>query len=227
MQHATIEINELKEEYTKMWCIVEQQVRNSFKAIEQHDRGLAKSIMVIENKVNAQELVLDSACERFLVLFAPVAIDLRFAISMIKINNNLERIGDFANSLAMFTYHYQDAVLDEKLTDGIKWDRLTALVLEMMEVVKNAFDREDSSLARDVLRIDDEVDNLKANSVQVLADYIRLHPDKTEMLLHFNTVIRRIERMADRLSNIAEDLVFYFEAKELRHTMSKNKDIEE
>lgn len=227
MQHAELEIDEVKVEYAKMWHIVEKQVRQAFAAVENCDKGIAKEVMVLENKVNAQELVVDNACERFLVLFAPVAIDLRFAVSMIKINNNLERIGDFADSLAYFTYSHQTEQIDSSLMEKLQWKKMTGTVLEMMSKAKEAFTVEDSAIAREILRLDDEVDRINAQVTPILAEYISNNPDKTELMLYFSTVMRRIERMGDRLSNIAENLVFYIDAKELRHAASLKKSQQE
>lgn len=223
MQHAALEMDEVKTEFAKMWHTVEKQVKQAFTAVETCDKGIAKEVMVMENKVNAQELVVDNACERYLVLFAPVAVDLRFAVSMIKINNNLERIGDFAESLAIFTYNTQTGIIDPELMEQLQWKKMTGIVLDMMNKAKEAFVEENSSLARLILQMDDDIDKINATVNPILAEYMRQHPDEIETMLYFSTVMRRIERIGDRLSNIAEDLVFYIDAKELRHRASLKK----
>ena len=227
MQHATLELDEVKTEYAKMWHTVEKQVKQAFLAVETCDKGIAKEVMVMENKVNAQELVVDNACERYLVLFAPVAVDLRFAVSMIKINNNLERIGDFADSLAKFTYYNQEGVIDPDLMEKLQWKKLTSTVAEMMTKAKEAFEEEDSAMARTILQMDDEIDKINKAVNPILAEYMQAHPEQISEMLYFSTVMRRIERIGDRLSNIAEDLVFYIDAKELRHRASLKKAKEE
>ena len=223
MQHATLELDEVKTEYAKMWHTVEKQVKQAFLAVETCDKGIAKEVMVMENKVNAQELVVDNACERYLVLFAPVAVDLRFAVSMIKINNNLERIGDFADSLAKFTYYNQEGVIDPDLMEKLQWKKLTGTVAKMMTKAKEAFEEEDSAMARTILQMDDEIDKINKAVNPILAEYMQAHPEQISEMLYFSTVMRRIERIGDRLSNIAEDLVFYIDAKELRHRASLKK----
>lgn len=227
MQHATLELDEVKTEYAKMWHTVEKQVKQAFLAVETCDKGIAKEVMVMENKVNAQELVVDNACERYLVLFAPVAVDLRFAVSMIKINNNLERIGDFADSLAKFTYYNQEGVIDPDLMEKLQWKKLTGTVAKMMTKAKEAFEEEDSAMARTILQMDDEIDKINKAVNPILAEYMQAHPEQISEMLYFSTVMRRIERIGDRLSNIAEDLVFYIDAKELRHRASLKKAKEE
>ena len=178
MQHATLELDEVKTEYAKMWHTVEKQVKQAFLAVETCDKGIAKEVMVMENKVNAQELVVDNACERYLVLFAPVAVDLRFAVSMIKINNNLERIGDFADSLAKFTYYNQEGVIDPDLMEKLQWKKLTGTVAEMMTKAKEAFEEEDSAMARTILQMDDEIDKINKAVNPILAEYMQAHPEQ-------------------------------------------------
>lgn len=218
MKQTETEIKELKGHLAQMWSLAEQQVRKSFEAVTAFDKDLACEIISREKNVNAQELVVDHHCENFIARFSPVAVDLRFVLSLLKINNNLERIGDFAESIALFVAHHQTKAIPTELFKQLQLRRMFDTVLKMMEGARTALAREDSRLASRVLGLDDVVDMIHREAVPVLAAWITAHPDETAEVMGIHNVVRRVERMGDRLSNIAEDVVFYVDAKELRHT---------
>ena len=109
------DIKSLKGHHAQMWELVENQVKKAYFALDKNDKDVAKEVITREKMVNAQELVVDHHCEEFLALFNPVAVDLRFVISLLKINNNLERIGDFAESIALFVSYQLQKPLDSIL----------------------------------------------------------------------------------------------------------------
>lgn len=217
MKHTEEEIKRIKLYHAQMWELVENQVRKAFEALMNADKELAHEILTREKMVNAQELVIDQHCENFIALFNPVAVDLRFVISLLKINNNLERIGDFAESIALFVIYHQGEKIDPELMVNLKMETMMSSAMEMLVKARTALSKEDSKLASRVLLIDDILDSINRDSVPILAQYIVANPDKATEMLHFHGVIRRIERIGDRASNIAEDVVFYVDAKELRH----------
>lgn len=218
MKQTEIEIKELKGHLARMWSMVEQQVGKSFEAVTAFDKDLAHEILTREKSVNAQELVVDHHCENFIARFSPVAVDLRFVLSLLKINNNLERIGDFAESIALFVTYHQTKAIAPELMEQLQMRKMFDTVLKMTEGARTALAREDSRLASRVLGLDDVVDMIHRNAVPVLAAWITAHPDETLEAMGIHNVVRRVERMGDRVSNIAEDVVFYVDAKELRHT---------
>ncbi|MEG1572105.1 MAG: phosphate signaling complex protein PhoU [Bacteroidales bacterium] len=217
MKPIEIEIERIKEQHSQMWEMVEQQVRKAFVAMETFDKELAHEIISREKMVNAQELVVDHYCENFIALFNPVAVDLRLMISLLKINNNLERIGDFAESIALFVLHQQTKVMDPELVKNIQLKKMTDNAMQMLSIARNAWDQENCTMASRVLTLDDILDDINRDSVKILADYSVAHPEHATEILHIYAVIRRIERIGDRASNIAEDTCFYLDAKELRH----------
>lgn len=221
MKHTLAEINELKGRHIEMWNLVESQVDKSFKALLTFDKELAHQVVAREKVVNAQELVVDHHCENFIALFAPVAVDLRFIISMLKINNNLERIGDFAESIALFVLYQQQSVLDEQLVKNLQLVDMTSTANEMLLQTRIALQSEDSAKASVVLAMDDKIDKLNRQATEILAQYMAENSDKIVEMLNLHSIIRRIERVGDRVSNIAEDIVFFVDAKELRHTAKK------
>lgn len=217
MKHTEEEIITIKQAHTQMWELVESQVRKAFVALENFDKDLAHEILTREKMVNAQELIADHHCENFIALFNPVAVDLRFVISIFKINNNLERIGDFAESIAGFIIYHQSSTIDAQLMADLKLKEMMKDALIMLSTARTALAKEDSKIASSVLSMDDKIDQINFRAVKILSDYIIAHPESTEEMLHLHAVIRRIERIGDRSANIAEDVVFYVDAKELRH----------
>lgn len=217
MKPIEIEISQLKAHHNQMWDLVMSQVRKSYTAFENNDKDLAREVVARERMVNAQELVVDYHCENFIALFNPVAIDLRFVISLMKINNNLERIGDFAESIGNFVLFNQTKPLDAEFAKSIQIKKMMDTTLKMMDMAYDAILHEDSTKAGRVLALDDIVDQINRASVKIIADYGVLHTEMINELLHLYGVIRRIERVGDRSSNIAEDVMFYVDAKEMRH----------
>lgn len=217
MRHTESEIKILKTHHIEMWNLVEGQVHKAFEAMLTGNKDLAREVIARERVVNAQELVVDHHCEDFIALFSPVAVDLRFVISLLKINNNLERIGDFAESIALFVLYQQQNILTEEFVAKLRLKEMMDTATNMMAMAREALINEDSALAGKVLSMDDVIDTINRDAVPIIADkIINDNPDAVE-LLHLYAVIRRLERIGDRTSNIAEDIVFFIDAKELRH----------
>lgn len=221
--HIDNELNKLKYSLNQMWDIVEKQLDKSFMSISNYDLSLARGVFTREKLVDALELKIDSECENFIALNNPVAIDLRLALSYIKINNNLERIGDFAEGIAGFVSNSMSEKIPEELESSLRLREMIASVMDMFSLAKEALDMEDSQIAEKVFGIDYIVDEINSNSIKVLAKAIKSNPDKAEEYLRLLTVIRKIERIGDRVSNIAEEIVFYLDAKVLKHSTSQKK----
>lgn len=221
--HIDNELNKLKYSLNQMWEIVEKQLDKSFMSISNYDLSLARGVFTREKLVDAMELKIDSECENFIALNNPVAIDLRLALSYIKINNNLERIGDFAEGIAGFVSNSMSEKIPEELESSLRLREMIASVMDMFSLAKEALDMEDSQIAEKVFGIDYIVDEINSNSIKVLAKAIKSNPDKAEEYLRLLTVIRKIERIGDRVSNIAEEIVFYLDAKVLKHSTSQKK----
>lgn len=217
MRHTESEIKVLKTHHIEMWNLVEGQVHKAFESMLTGNKDLAREVIARERVVNAQELVVDHHCEDFIALFSPVAVDLRFVISLLKINNNLERIGDFAESIALFVLYQQKNILTEEFIAKLRLKEMMDTATNMLASAREALINENSALAGKVLSMDEVIDTINRDAVPVIADkIISDNPDAVE-LLHLYAVIRRLERIGDRTSNIAEDIVFFIDAKELRH----------
>lgn len=217
MKHTEEEVKILKNHHIEMWNLVETQAAGAFEALREFDKDKAREILARERVVNAQELLVDHHCENFIALFAPVAVDLRFVISLLKITNNLERIGDFAESIALFVLYQQHKKLDSALCEALQLSEMLSTALDMLALAREALIEEDSPKACRVLTMDDSIDKINSAAVETLAAYIIAHPEQAIEMLQLHSVIRRVERIGDRVSNIAEDTVFYVDAKEMRH----------
>lgn len=216
MSHLDIELQQLKTEAMKMWSLVNLQLVKGKECLLTLDKDLAREVILSERRVNAYELKLDRDCENIFALFNPVAVDLRFVLAVLKINNNLERTGDIVDGIAKFVLNV-DSNFDTKLLEITRVVEMYAAANNMMECVLEAFDKEDTSLARKVFQQDELLDdiNMKANSL--IADYIRNHPDNIDATLYLLSIIRKIERVGDQAKNMAEEIIFYIEAKVLKH----------
>lgn len=211
------DIKNLKGHHAQMWELVESQIKKAILAFETNNKELAREIITREKTVNMQELVVDHHCENFIALFNPVAIDLRFVISLLKINNNLERIGDYAEGIATYVLNHQERPFDKGLCADLHLKVMMDTTVQMIETARTSLIKEDSNMACRVLGMDEKVDDINKMAIPILAKYVAENPLQAADFLHLHAVIRRVERIGDRIKNIAEDIVFYVDAKELRH----------
>ena len=219
------EIQQLKGEVISMWEMVLSQLLKAEEALKNMDRDLAREVILTEKRVNAFELKIDRDCEDILALFAPVAIDLRFILAVLKINMNLERTGDIAEGIGKFVVDIpQD--FDPRLLEITRVLEMYQQGNEMIIDVMNAFEEEDTSLARRVFKKDDLLDEINKNAATIVADFIKDNPSKIESALYILSTIRKLERVGDQAKNMAEEIIFYSEAKVLKHK-PKNKKSEE
>ena len=218
MKQTEEEIIHIKQAVAEMWQLVESQIHKARQALLQYDTMLAHEVQSREKSVDSYELYIDRACENFIALFNPVAIDLRFVLSLMKINNNVERLGDFADGIANYVATRPQPPFTEELLKALKLEQMFQEVETMFALCKRALTTEDTSVAAEVFGHDHLVDEIHAGAIPVLAAYCREHPEYTEECFALFGAIRRIERMGDRCNNIAEDIIFYVDAKEIRHT---------
>lgn len=211
------EIITLKREIAEMWMLVYNQLDRAGEAILTLDRELARQVLVCERRVNALELKLDSDVEDIIALYNPIGVDLRFALAVLKINTNLERIGDFAEGIARFVERFPEPALDSALVQQLQVDKMFSEVLGMLRLAKEAFDKESIELATQVFAKDDFIDHLNGQAPHVLTDYIAANPEGTLTCLNLLSVIRKLERAGDHITNMAEEIVFFVDAKVLKH----------
>jgi phosphate transport system protein len=218
MTHLDVEIKSLKTDMMEMFTMVKSQLAKSRDALVRLDKDLAREVMVNEKRVNSFELKLDRDCENIIALFNPVAVDLRFVLASLKINSNLERVGDIADGIARFIINIK---LEPEL-DLLEKTRLLEMfdtAIGMLKDVAHAFENEDTKLARSIFKNDEILDEINQDANSVIADYIRENNDRINQSLYLLSIIRKLERVGDQSKNIAEEIIFYIEAKVLKHKL--------
>ena len=221
------ELLAIKEEVNDMWLLVHQQLENAFNALRNNDDDLANSVASREKRVNAFELKIDSDIEDFIALYNPVAVDLRFALAMLKINNNLERIGDYADSIARFVARNNLTEEDKQLFNVLEMKEMYDQVLHMFSTTHKALENSDASLAKSVIDKDDLLDSLNQKALDKLAEYAKNNPSAIRFCLEIAAILRKLERTGDHIINLAEETVFYIDAEVLKHIHSTAPSIDE
>ena len=191
-------------------------------AIEKNDKDLANQVIANEKRVDAFELKINMDCENILALFNPLANDLRLVLAILRINSDMERIGDYAKSIAKIT-NEMDKPFDEALIAKIRIYEMFDIAMNMLSIALESFDKEDNQITRKIFKKDDELDKIHNNSTEIIAKLIKKYPAETTNCLNLFTVIKKVERMGDQTKNIAEEIIFYIEAKVLRHKKKKEK----
>ncbi len=208
----------LKKEVNEMWTLVYSQLDRAGEAVLTLDDELARQVQVRERRVNAFELKIDSDVEDIIALYNPVAIDLRFVLAMFKINTNLERLGDFAESIARFAISCREPALDADLIRQLRLEEMIRQVLSMLELCKKALAEESLELATSVFAKDKLLDEINAEAAGVLAGYVQEHPETALFCMELLSVFRKLERAGDHITNMAEEIVFFIDAKVLKHS---------
>lgn len=221
MTHLDIEIKKLKTDVTEMFGMALSQLEKSKEALVSLDKDLARDVIVNEKRVNSFELKLDRDCENIIALFNPVAVDLRFVLACLKINSNLERIGDIADGIAKFALNIK-LTPEKELLSKTRLIEMFDTANSMLKDTMTAFENEDTKLARSVFERDEFLDEVNAAANTAVAEFIRSHQDRINQSLYALSTIRKLERVGDQCKNIAEEIIFYIEAKVLKHSLKSN-----
>lgn len=221
------ELLNIKTEVNDMWQLVYQQLNNAYKSVLEVNMELADKVILREKRVNAFELRIDSDIEDFIALYNPVAVDLRFALAMLKINTNLERIGDYADSIARFVIRTDLKPENKALFAELQLEDMFDMVLHMLSTTYDALQKQDISLAKSIFDKDETLDILNKNAIDTLAAYANEHPEDIKLCLEIAGIFRKLERAGDHINNLAEETVFYIDAEVLKHHKSMLRDSEE
>lgn len=209
----------LNTEMQSMALLVVSQLDKTKKAILEFDKAIAKEVIANEPSINATDLKIDSLCENIVALYTPVAKDMRMVFAFYKINSYLERIGDYARNICGDITSLENPY-NADLLKNLKIERMFAVANEMIYQNIAAIATNDLDAAKSVFEMDEELDELNYNGNKLLADYMVKHTEQIADLLNLSSAIRRLERVGDYNTNIAEELFFYQEAMVLKH---KNK----
>jgi phosphate transport system protein len=212
--HLRREIERLKHMVLSLSAIVEENVRKAVTSISERDPDLAREVRAKDHEIDQMEVDVEEECLKILALYQPVAVDLRLIISALKINNDLERIGDLAVNIAK-----RALFLAEKPDIGIPFDfgEICRRSLEMLRQSLDALMTMNAELAHQVLASDDEVDAINRKMYVRITGAIHKAPEQTEVLLSYLSATRHLERIADYATNIAEDVIYLTEGEIVRH----------
>ncbi len=208
---------EVQDEVVEMWTLVQSQMTKAQDAVMAMDVETAQQIQVREKLVNSYDLKIDSMIEDFIALYNPVAVDLRFLLAMLNVNNNLERIGDYAESIARFVVRNEGVAIDRNLVEKLHLKDMFRHAIRMIETSKCALVDRNLQLAKDVADEDNMLDELNTDSMRILADYAGAHPESMKLCLELNGVFRKLERTGDHINNVLEDIIFYINAQVVKH----------
>jgi phosphate transport system protein len=216
------EIAALKSEIVSMWILVQSQFNKAKEAMLQFDKDLAREVLVKEKRVNSFELKIDRDCENILALYCPVAVDLRFLLAALKINTNLERIGDIAAGVAHYVVE-STVNFDVSILERSQVLRMYEEAVNILMDTRTAFEKEDTILARSIFKRDDVLDQINMNAPANIAEIIKEDIQNINESLYILSIIRKLERVGDQSMNIAEEIIFYVEAKILKHQENVSK----
>jgi phosphate transport system protein len=213
-KHIERQIESLKERILRLGTLVEEAISKSITALINRDRSLAQRVIVNDSDIDAMEVEVEEECLKMLALYQPVAADLRFVVAALKINNDLERMGDLARNIAKRV---------TQLEGGDPYDlppEIRTMATQAQEMVRQCLDavvKRDPTLARQVREEDDIVDEARQRIQRRVLQGIKDRPENVENLLRINSVSKHIERIADMATNIAEDVVYMVEGDIVRH----------
>lgn len=217
MTHLDQELKKLKADIVEMWKLVINQLTAAQQSIIEFDKEKVCEVLSNEKLVDAFELKLNMDCENILALFNPLANDLRFVLAVLKINYNLERIGDYAKSICKLIKNAEKPY-NRKSVDETKIDSMFKVCLEMMNAALEAFEKEKNDKVMSIFQMDEKLDQVNKNANKIIASLIKNDPKDTLNSLDLLSVIRKLERVGDQTKNISEEIVFYIEAKQIRHS---------
>ncbi|HUC76478.1 MAG TPA: phosphate signaling complex protein PhoU [Vicinamibacterales bacterium] len=219
VRHFQEELEQLKARLLEMGGLAEEQVRLAVKGLVERDRDLIDRVLVSDEPLNALHIEIDSRCFTLLALYQPMAVDLRAIVAAVKINTDLERVGDLAINIAEAARQYSSHLPVKRLIDI---PRMATVAQRMLRDALDAFVRRDTDLAQGVLNEDDTLDALKTQIFRELLTYMLQDPATIEPALDLILISRHLERIGDHATNIAEDVIFMVSARDVRHHASES-----
>ncbi|MDB5264108.1 MAG: hypothetical protein JWQ14_3391 [Adhaeribacter sp.] len=223
MNQLEKELHRIKEKVDEMWDLVTFQVQGGKEVLINSDKELARKIIKRGKKVNAYDVKIDRMCENLFALFNPVAVDLRWILAVLKINANLERIGDTAEGIARYIKDGETA-FDPKLLEMTQVLEMYEAAESMLVDVRQALAEEDTELAHALIKRDKVLDKINGKADKALLTYMQAYPENISQGLKIANIIRKLERIGDQITNIAEEVVFYVDAKVVKHRPKDKKD---
>ncbi|MBL8016969.1 MAG: phosphate signaling complex protein PhoU [Ignavibacteria bacterium] len=208
------EIENLKKLILSLGAIVEEQIQRAMLSLERRDTALADEVITRDREVDSLEILIEEECLKILALYQPVAKELRFVVAVLKMNNDLERMGDLASNIAKRARYLSRKEKIELLSDFIE---VSGKVQSMVKKSLDALVNTDVVLAKEVLAADDEVDRLTKQMLKRTMNAIEKDPERTKEFFSIRSISKNLERIADSATNIAEDVVYLCSGEIIRH----------
>jgi phosphate transport system protein len=219
-KHFDEELNLLKEKLLSMASLAETMIYKAVKSLSERNETLFEVVNQGEKKVNYLQIEIDELCLKLFALKQPMATDLRFITSAMKINSELERIGDLAVNIIQ---RAEVLIKQPQLKPLIDIPRMAELTQKMVKDSLDAFIKRDADLARSILTRDDEVDGLKDQVFRELLTFMLSDQSTIPRALELILVSRHLERIGDHATNIAEDVIYLVQGKDIRHHIEEEK----
>ncbi|MBP1642246.1 MAG: phoU [Acidobacteria bacterium] len=214
-RHRDQDLDKIRQSLLRMGGVVERMIQEAMRALMDRDQPRAQAVIRTDDEVDHLQVETDALCNRMLALQQPTAVDLRFLVATMKIATDLERMGDSAVNVAQAV-----EVLNQEppLKPYIDLPRLADLTQSMVRDALDSFVRRDARAALDVCKRDDDVDGLYKQLFRELVTYMIEDPKNITRALHLLLIARNYERIADHATNVAEDVIFYVEGRDIRHS---------
>jgi len=209
------ELKALKEKILRMGALVEDQIRNAIKSLVERESELARQVITNDHRVNAMDVEVDEDCLRLIALHQPMARDLRFITTAMKISTELERMSDLAENIAERAIELNE---EPQLKPYIDIPRMAEHAQRMVKEALDAFVNQDAALARKVCADDDFIDDLTHQIFRELLTYMVEDSHTISRAIRITFVAKYLERVADHATNVAELVVYFVEGKIIRHT---------
>jgi phosphate transport system protein len=213
-KHLQRQIEQLKQKILFVGSMVEGAIANAVAALVHHDESLAAQVLVEDAEIDRMEVDVEEECLKVLALYQPVAVDLRFVVAVLKINNDLERMGDQAKKIAKRVSYLARVDRVEVPVD------FGAMAVRAQDMVKRSLDalvRSDSALAHRVRQDDDELDGMRRTIHEKIKAAIRERPEQIETLMQLYSIAKHLERLGDMATNVAEEVIYMVEGDIVRH----------
>jgi len=208
------EIENLKKLVLSLGALVEEQIQHAILALERRDADLANEVVRKDREIDSLEIVIEEECLKILALYQPVAKELRFVVAVLKMNNDLERMGDLAANIAKRARSLSKKEKIDLVADfGLVAEKAQAMVKKSLDALVNT----DVKLAREVCASDDEVDKLTKHMLKRTINAIEKNPERTKDYFSIRSVSKNLERIADSATNIAEDVIYLCSGDIIRH----------
>jgi phosphate transport system protein len=214
VRHFQEELETLKARLLEMGGLAEDRLQSAVRGLVGRDMAVIERVLTGDQAINALHMEVDDRCFKLLALHQPMAVDLRVIVAAVKINTDLERVGDLAVNIAEAARRYLGHPPVKELIDI---PRMAVIAQRMLRDALDAFVRKDTALARDVLDRDDELDSLKTQVFRELLTHMLGNQATIEPSLDLILVSRHLERTGDHATNIAEDVIFMVSARDVRH----------